>query len=629
MSMSLSRLLADKKQRTSTKEQIQSPIFKSHISPVELPEVLGQIFSYLTRREIRLSVLRVCKLWNSLAHDIIPRVNTWNETYASSKLSLVEYFLNLGTDVLRCVGPKGPTKPAKLGSTLRRDSWLMLGSILETLPKWKLMRIKTVTMSGEIDPDISLYPFIPIFCGLKTLRLERLTTDVVLLDTILRLCPNITDLFVSSEEPYGETTRKLEFEFEKIPLPALRLRSLTLWRWAIKMSTLQVLLKQCQYVQELKLIRLHFLPIPKVVSIEDYACLLHDVAASCPRVRSLHFSVGNQFLDRPLFMEIMYAFPNLEAWGVEKQDANSWMYDYLQTHMLQTLTTLEIVHASHHQYSFHAEKGLHNFLCEAPNLLHLRAEGILISAKDIFVLADPLPSRKSIGDSIELRTVGSEDEPAKRIWACRNLRTLRIGFQGGSHAFTYTAVKSRALFAYIANVCPRLSELHLNHNYLSFSVKGGFCLLSGLDRLKYLSACSDKSTENGVFPTKDFEWFRSDGKRVPWAQMTGMQKIVWRKYLVTLKGGVSSVNEDRRYKPPRSLAARWSLNRATLSPDDQLIYDIQKASSLDNVAKVLDRLRRSDAPCWPLLETLHVKSTCWEETVRELRPGLEREVSDE
>ncbi|KAF9165756.1 hypothetical protein BGX21_010808 [Mortierella sp. AD011] len=286
MSKSLSKFLANRKQRTSVKDQIQSSILKSRISPVELPEILSQIFSYLTHREIRLSVLRVCKLWNSLGRDIIPCVNTWNVARASSELSLVEHLLNLGTDVLRCVGAQKPTKPMKPGSSLHPGIWLMLGSILEALPIWKLMCIKTVAMSGYIDPDISLYPFIPIFCGLKTLRLERLTTDVVLLDTVLRLCPNITDLFVGSENPYVETSRRLEFEFEKLPLPALRLRSLTLSRWTMKMSTLQLLLRQCQYVQELKLIRLHFQSVRKVVSIEDYARLLHGVAVSCPRVRT-------------------------------------------------------------------------------------------------------------------------------------------------------------------------------------------------------------------------------------------------------------------------------------------------------------------------------------------------------
>ncbi|KAF9355328.1 hypothetical protein BGX26_006697 [Mortierella sp. AD094] len=623
--MTLTRLLASK-----AKKKLDKSLQRKRTSPLHVPEILGHVFLYLSSHQIRYSVLCVCKQWNTVGRAAIPCTNVWSEVSAAHGLSFVEYLLNSGTDTLQCVAPRELPKMSSLREyTARQMKWALLESVIATLPVQKIRRIKTVIMEGDVNLENNLYPILAIFSGLKALRLENLNVYFVQLDTILHKCPHLTELHIDQLDPNDISERRLYFEQKKAPLPILKLRSLTLWRWRIKMNRLLQVLERCPHMKELKLIQLHFPRISDQHPIVANVNLFNEIAANCPQIQSLHFSSSNQPLNGVLFGRIMDAFPNLKSWSAGIGDTQPWMYSHLQSSMAHTLTSLEIYDSRNAEYSNTLAQGLHQFLCVATSLLHLRADGVVFTEDDIFVLDDVLPTRSSTDEKPKSGTV-TMSKHSKRIWACRNLRTLRLGFRRTENLISLVQLKCRSLFAYIANVCPRLSELWISHYSLDFSVKGGFCLLSGLKELERLDIYSTNISDD-KFPKTDIEWIRTDGGEIPWEQLPGVQKIKWWMSLGQLRESAESRIDSRRFKGTTSHVPKGSKGRLALESDDRLIYQIQKASCLDNVANVMDDLRRSNDRCWPFLETLTIdrfasaksKLQCLPALIRQLRPELE------
>ncbi|KAF8976494.1 hypothetical protein BGZ46_008206, partial [Entomortierella lignicola] len=463
-------------------------------------------------------------------------------------------------------------------------------------------RIKTVIMEGDVNFEMNLYPTLAIFTGLNSLRLQNLDVYFVQLDTILHQCPNLTTLHIDQLDPNNIPVRRLYFEQKKRPLPILKLRSLNLWRWRIKMQRLLQVLERCPNLQELRIIQLHFPRRSDRHPIVENVGLFNEIATNCPRIRSLHFSSSNQPLNGALFERIMSAFPNLESWSAGVGDTQPWMYSHLQNNLVHSLTSLEIYDSKNAEYTNTLGQGLHDFLCAASNLLHLRAEGVVFTEDDIFVLDDVLPTQNSTYEKAKLN-VTSNGKGHSKIWACRNLRTLKIGFRRTENLVSLMPLKCRSLFAYLVNVCPRLSELWISHYGLNFSLKGGFCLLSGLKDLERLEIYSTNISDD-KFPKSDIEWIRTDNGEVPWEQLPSVQKIKWWMSLNQLKDSAESRIDNRRFKGTTSQVPKGSKNRLGMEPEDLLIFQIQRASCLENVANVIDELRRSNDRCWPFLDKL-------------------------
>ncbi|KAF9431681.1 hypothetical protein BGZ76_011839 [Entomortierella beljakovae] len=501
--------------------------------------------------------------------------------------------------------------------------WTILESIIRSSPKQNLARIKTLIMEGDVYLEVNLYPVLPIFTGLNSLQLKRMTSIYVQIDTILRLCPGITELYMDSIDSNEHGARKLYLEHKKTPLPILKLRSLTLIGWTIMANTLLQVLGRCPNINELKLIQLHLPDITGSHSTPENTNIFNKIASNCSQLKSLQFSCSNlpSLNGEESFSRIMDAFPRLESWGTRIQDIQPWMFHHLGNCMVQTLTTLEIVGSSDSGIIIHGE-GLHKFLCSAVNLLHLRADNVCFVEDHIFVLEDSLPNSRV--------NSGLHSKRAKRIWACRNLRTLRIGFQRTINLLSLMTLKSRSLFAYIVNVCPRLAEIHILHYALDFSLKGGFCLLSELKELERLEIYSSNLSEI-TLPLADIEWIRSDGGAIPWEQLTGVQKIKWWMASNQLKESADSRADTRRFKGTSGKVSKGSKCWLALGNDERLTYQIQKASCLDNVANVLDDLRRRQDRCWPLLEKLKIdrfgygkpKMESVSELIRQIRPEID------
>ncbi|KAF9308826.1 hypothetical protein BG003_010560 [Podila horticola] len=132
---------------------------------------------------------------------------------------------------------------------------------------------------------------------------------------------------------------------------------------------------------------------------------------------------------------------------------------------------------------------LHEFLCDAASLKHLKARLLKYNVRylDVFGVIDVLGGHPKFG----ARADGARPRDT-RLWACRGLGTLHLGFQwrGEGHLAQFSwpleESGSRVLFGYLARVCPDLQDLDIGSRGLDLRLEGGFCLLSELKRLEVL-----------------------------------------------------------------------------------------------------------------------------------------------
>ncbi|KAF9129812.1 hypothetical protein BGW39_003812 [Mortierella sp. 14UC] len=176
---------------------------------------------------------------------------------------------------------------------------------------------------------------------------------------------------------------------------------------------------------------------------------------------------------------------------------------------------------------------LHQYLCESPHLLHLKAPrtAFLVDHFDIHHLVDETIAEHDIAGTVtpvvhapltisvsgtgsltgagvgtiatSSTAVATTTTGLPPIWKCRNLRTLHMSFRCSRSNYPSTIpllhLRTRILFGYLSRVSPELRDLRIdtsfmdsaNYNvheskmYLAF--EGGFCLLSRLHFLERLS----------------------------------------------------------------------------------------------------------------------------------------------
>ncbi|KAI8597288.1 hypothetical protein EDD21DRAFT_222264 [Dissophora ornata] len=349
----------------------------------------------------------------------------------------------------------------------------------------------------------------------------------------------------------------------------------------IETRRLQRLLLACPELRELRLIHVD-LPITRDPILSS------EVAAKCPKLRALHFSTMYSSTSRRHLDRLMIAFPTLESWGTSVADMGERMYMYLRLHMTKTLTTLEIWNTTRSGQETRLARGLHEFLCAAPNLLHLRAGEVELYEEDL-VPIEPSTDEEEPADDND-----ANNDHVRKIWACRQLQTLHVGIRTYSDPTMNLTLKSRKLFAFIANVCPKLSDLRITHRKLDLGIDGGLCLLSELRNLQKLWV---ESIQGYLLWDEDLDWLRSDSGRVPWSLLSGKQKLEWNVKMRELRNSKVVKQDEIRMEKVKSMFSERTRGTSEQGEDDELVYRIQKASSLGNVFDVLDSLRKKEGTC--------------------------------
>lgn len=528
--------------------------------PMQLPEILYIIFSFLSEHTIRHSIRFVCKQWLAISRPFVQVSARWKDrTTNGYKHGFILNRLHHVT-ILRVLFEQ----TWQLKNT--QFAWCELAEKIDTLRNKGQLRIWKLELNGGNFLESRIYTILPRITTLTYLRIERLVQQAVHVGVILTVAPHLKKLYIEGTKAQPHTV-----EFDTTPAwkaPCLQadlsavnseLVNLTIKWMSMDQSTLESIVARCPQLVTLRLVELGQTS-PQAEPF-DRPSLFTLVSSACPFMSWFHLSFEGQAMSREesiAYVETFDPQPAEESilamkTRIQQKPASQRVMSILsndirpETHLqlfrtqvvhANTITTLEICLGNGLLLSRYVSHTLHDILCSSPWLQHLIAPMIPYYAEyfDLEGSVDP------ISGSYHPRQCRLGKQPMdlfrtrKRIWACRGLKTLRIQIDSmdTDHASEENA---RIMFGYLVRVCPDLQELSIRRRQLNLNLTGGLCLLTRLRKLERLMIWTDTWTK---LAKKDLEWMA----RVP--KKKSMEQ--WVLGLATGSRSPKRGSEDRQYQ---------------------------------------------------------------------------------
>ncbi|GJJ75147.1 hypothetical protein EMPS_07505 [Entomortierella parvispora] len=448
-----------------------------------VPEIMQEIFSYLSQQDLIRKASQVNRLWRSISMFYIRGKVSWQDTMTTKEQELALLGIGLeGTKILQLWAQDSRVYPAydegveklvgaawdALAETIRSMTAVQeggarldrhgQGNTVRNRPQWQ-----TLIFCGDIKwLSLQLEPWIlqGSLGSLSTLRLLHLTPGPIDLSCILCELSNLTELVIESMEgrPFASKrnvtitweTRTMQEEGGEdtqegggedgwtLVLPKLKIRTLSLRSILVNQSILETLFRSMPQLRSLELVSV--LQPKDTFHVEkhrsdgrmdpfdphhylDRVRLLEFLAEHCPCLAHFHLSMNTRWwkLSQNDMVRMASRFPNLKSFSCMTMDIKPETLPLF----VDRLTTLELTSNGH---LINVRSTLHWYLCHAPLLLHLKAPGVLTFADDLIL--DPTwkhngPPRASMSSSRPhppVETLNFEG----RVWACRDLKTINV-----------------------------------------------------------------------------------------------------------------------------------------------------------------------------------------------------------
>ncbi|KAF9404702.1 hypothetical protein BGZ94_003997 [Podila epigama] len=590
-----------------------------------LPEILELIFIHLSQSDLRFSASLVCRAWcavsrSCLTHSIVYRllVNTTNTVKKEQELrDLVERLDRV--HVLDMVLPKEDLfSHYNTNSQLWKghDGFMILIEAIDMLRVQDRMKLESISFRYFVAFDLYLQPLVSRLPMLTRLRLCEERAPYFAPYMLLRACPGLVDLYVWSGTYSRIRHESVDGGWDKASTSrrkAFNLESLVLSRMSIEEPGLEQVLEHCPRLQKLHLVDLWY-PTRSQQPQDERAIwvsirhqdFLERFATYCPKLNSFHYSY-REGIDTPTASDILTFlsfFPQLKSWSMIGSDVSSPVLDVFLPETTPMITSLEITRDLIHQRN-HPDI-LHMFLCQAPHLLHLSLstfvpiecldlEGNLTSSGWYRYRGDP---ESFHGD----RRRSPRRQQEKKIWACRQLKTLELDLCVYLN-LNGTRDVCRLIYSYLSKVCPNLEELLVRRQIVDMKLECGIILLSRLQKLRRLVLILGSKR---LIPEQDVEWMRRE-----WTE-----RSVRMRQLMMIPGLMKLENvfldqlapfgtEPKRPLPQDAIAAE----EAKKKKKKVLSYMIDGVDmrNLGRIYDIIDVIRdRADKKwiCWPQMEDL-------------------------
>ncbi|KAF9142849.1 hypothetical protein BGX30_002039 [Mortierella sp. GBA39] len=584
---------------TPPPELIQLPIAPS---PLAIPEILERIFSYVDDFTLRRTVVLVCRLWLQMNQHLVLRELVWDIHVPVQHIE--KTLAKLGdTGRLRWFCDWGMPTEASWDKLIRALLHLQnrldqpSSTSLQRLPRQfnnSLRELEFRTSTFKARSLFDTIPFPPALTSLKFTVQEGSCNFS--LGRLLEACPLL-------EEFYGEVVTKYLFllgsmvpsDVEGTQRRFLPLRSLVLRNATFPQSSLEALLLMTPRIQELKLISLQALTVqgPNMATNKySRANLVQHIQSLPIMLQSFHFSVFNQGIDGSEADEMMTPLSPLETgrslWG-----------DGLTPTLMRKLdeganfvTTLEL-YWRHTDECSTSSWLLHRFMCRSRHLLHVRTTNVAFQFEHL-----DLHRRATKNDSSDAMPV------LTGVWACTNLRTLRLELHGHNQSQLTHPTNTRIVFGYLSTACPRLQDLQLVISKMCMSrtgelyintptmrLQGGFILLT---RLKYL----ERLNINFIQPTE------SERTHVNWMVPSGRTAEFRKKRRLMMASWELIKKEQVALKDPAEITRLALMDKDVLRWGELEVKtkrELWRLGLLMEVKKVLEQMDSDGFECWPLL----------------------------
>ncbi|KAH7059975.1 hypothetical protein BKA57DRAFT_21111 [Linnemannia elongata] len=442
---------------------------RSQISPLDLPELLELIFTFVDTKTLVTSVPLVCRQWFSINQNRSNRVFEWVNSISDLKVDkalrrlqkadtlccrLCESFLNPTAaamdETLWEVIQENHASRYLVPTTSSRRGIYRLGTVPATGRSITSAALNTTSpdlrqliLEGFITMKLVTERFLPYFPSLRILKLytTHKSKNEFCVRTVMQALPYLEKLHFQ----HTDTMKTLElpgaWTEETTGLTTLtrhRLRSLVIINAWIPQASLEDFLVITPQLRELKLVLLQYPYKPG--PYYDPARLLRHIRGLSLDIGSFHYSdrssLSNPVLERQLNLELCPEATNRIFRGLY------FTRDVFRTldRLPNVLTSLELLGEC---------KFLHDYLCESPFLVHLRAP-----------LTDMPIQNLDIYTSRNSQPISERGSPV-RVWACQGLRTLQLLFRGIKSNISDGNNDSLVVFGYISRVCPLLQVLEI------------------------------------------------------------------------------------------------------------------------------------------------------------------------
>ncbi|KAF9121600.1 hypothetical protein BGX30_002479 [Mortierella sp. GBA39] len=520
-------------------------ILASRPSPLNIPELLHQIFYFFDDFELTRHVLPVCRLWFLLNQHLIAREVHFDETQPSEELEQAILGLPWATRLcwsggvikkatreqqrryrrqmtavlkdkyddfmdnrfLRFRPVKGDGKAVGNHRYIGEGGFYRYGSGgLDGLVQGSKAPLRELLVCGSIDYEGRVVPLLPFLSTLRRLEL-RLASGYLDLNALLRGAPSLEALDIRGHTTLiGDLWGSL-FKQSRGEQPLL-LRSIILGQVQFPQASVEAMVSMTPQLRELVLFDIamtNYSWSGNAARSFPLKLLDHIQSLSLPLER-LYISVREELM-MPEFLSRQLKMCPL------KGEFFTWDLPLDVIQVIQKIpniiTTLEI--AAPGQCGL--DSTLHNYLCSSPHLLHLRAPKIEYQV-------NRMDFHRRLSDTNTTRFDRFPALGQPQIWACSNLQTLHLGIYslGDSPPLDPTFnEQGRVLFGYISRVTPRLQDLclnlsrHLSSNGASprLCLESGLCLLTKLTRLVKLCVAGELTRQVNV--PEDIEWMLQSG----------------------------------------------------------------------------------------------------------------------
>ncbi|KAH7055081.1 hypothetical protein BKA57DRAFT_453008 [Linnemannia elongata] len=482
------------------KKSAQSAVSNRTPHALLLPEVLERIFSFIDDDTLHDTVILVCHQWFSLNQRRVIRELSWND---SSKTNNTRRLGNLISRFPKVTHLKWTSSGNNFVS---KDAQ----RIFQALQRLNNNKNQTGTKSNSSlraadlsGSDTFFLKALPCLSFITSLRLCIFQHNSLSMEYILRTCPYLQTLQLESPSTFSLYGNWISITDNRgTGSLALPLRFLHLENASFSQSSLENLLEVTPRLKHLQLRNLR-----RQDSEGDYnwGRLYKCLVSLALSLQSIHFSVyGQQAAEDAgeTREKVLMICPQTTEWSFRSSDLTPILKQCLQE-LPNVLTTLNMVTDSVNQHS--KALALHQYLCESPHLLHLKAgqSSCLIERMDLFGRWMNLPRHSE----------NAYRQPG--IWMCRKLQTLHIEVHNlGSPVHQTSPIRTRVLFGYISRVCPNLRDLELwepqNIPGFCLDLDGGFCLLARLRFLEHLRIGSGKNLQ--ALKPRDLKWVAKSGQ---------------------------------------------------------------------------------------------------------------------
>ncbi|KAG0279525.1 hypothetical protein BGZ95_000953 [Linnemannia exigua] len=496
---------------------ISSPSTSGPTSPFEIPEILTKILSNVEQHTLRRSVPFVCRQWLQISRPYILRTVYWGyEDQLKDDKALEERLRRLQfADRLEI-------------EVNHRNSGVKWYWFAELVARARMAPKKDLKQPGEGEEFLNE--------GGALLLRQRPLRELSMVgwaasDILARMFVCLGSL--THLEVMDTSARRWSRTVERGLLdPCGIFRCCPLLQYLKMSSDLEELLSVSPRMKVLKVINRE-VTTPDGSSIfaqRYYSYTLNDLQKHLDKIglvlETFHYSDHHLGLFNLDHTKTLQRYSKSKEWTFVEGDLSPKLVQELQT-IPNVVTTLELLNVTNY---FTVVKGLHNYLCSSPHLVHLRAAKTpypveLMDVHDNYLLGWPKKDEKkklaSTGsgggegvdkgddataeietDKQEQDTKEKEQEREKEkrqgrkgIWTCRNLETLHLGFRTISSRPSpkRNSLNARIVFGYLSRVCPQLRVLHLQDKdcrhttaFPYLSLKTGFVLLSRLQHLRQL-----------------------------------------------------------------------------------------------------------------------------------------------